>query len=65
MSRSPIENWFRLLSACTIVVLVAVLVAATAVSTIKPVLDRDFADPMVLTVGSTRRRSDRRLDRAR
>jgi beta-xylosidase len=53
MSRSPIENWFRLLTACAIVALVAVLVAATAVSTIKPVLDRDFPDPAVLTVGDT------------
>jgi len=50
MSRSPIENWFRLLTACAIIALVAALVAATAVSPIKPVLDRDFPDPAVLTV---------------
>jgi hypothetical protein len=48
MSGTNYVNWVRLLTALGIVVLVGILVAATAVSPIKPVIRRDFPDPAVL-----------------
>jgi beta-xylosidase len=53
MSGTNYVNWVRLLTALGIVVLVGILVAATAVSPIEPVIRRDFPDPAVLGVGDT------------
>jgi len=51
MSRFTGSEWARLLVAVSAVALVVVLVAATAVGTIKPVIDRDFPDPSVVAAG--------------
>ncbi|MDT7564293.1 MAG: arabinan endo,5-alpha-L-arabinosidase [Pseudonocardiales bacterium] len=50
MSRFPYSTLVPLLTASLAVIPVAALVAATAVSTIKPVIERDFPDPAVLAV---------------
>ena len=53
MSLFTYTEWLRLLTASVIVALVTVLVAATAVTTIRPVIPRDFPDPSILRDGGS------------
>jgi arabinan endo-1,5-alpha-L-arabinosidase len=53
MPRFTYTEWLRLLTASVIVALVAALVAATAVTTIRPAIPRDFPDPSILKDGDS------------
>jgi len=53
MSRFTYTEWVRLLTASVIVALVTALVAATAVTTVRPAIPRDFPDPSILRDGDS------------